>query len=321
MPSLPSIRLSNSTIFAAISSKSKSLPVGVFVGGTSGVGQGTAFSFASHTKGNAHIILVGRNEAAANSILKSFPKPSSPDAKHEFIQCDVTMMKNVQKTTDDILSRYPKINYLVMSTGYITSKGRDGTPEGIDKKMAVHYYSRWKFVSDLLPGLLKAKEDGEDARVLSVLTAGRGVGIQSYLDNDDLAMRKSFSQVGFARAGPTYMDLMLEEFAKRNPSIHFVHAHPGWVRTPLLSSSDSFLVRASSPLIFGILSPWLVSNEECGEYMLHGLLSTATESTRAWRVSGYGEDIGTKNYHGTDNARKRLWTHTEEELRRALEHA
>ncbi|EEB97089.1 hypothetical protein MPER_03659 [Moniliophthora perniciosa FA553] len=86
-----------------------------------------AEAFATHTNGNAHIVIVGRNKSAAESIISKFPRPSSPEAKHEFIQCDVTLMKNVRRTTDQLLATVPdgKINYLVMSPGYVTVKNRD----------------------------------------------------------------------------------------------------------------------------------------------------------------------------------------------------
>lgn len=54
----------------------------------------------------------------------------------------------------------------------MTLKGRDETSEGMDKKLALNYYARWKFVHDLMPLLEKAKAAGEDARVLTVLAAG-----------------------------------------------------------------------------------------------------------------------------------------------------
>lgn len=44
-------------------------PVAVFVGGTSGIGQGMAEAFNRHTKGNADIVLVGRNRSAAEEII------------------------------------------------------------------------------------------------------------------------------------------------------------------------------------------------------------------------------------------------------------
>lgn len=207
MPSLSAIRASN----AAFSPSYK--PVALFVGGTSGIGQGIAESFARHVKGNAHIIIIGRNRASAESIISRFPKPTSPSSSspnqqitHEFVQCDVSLMKNVQTVTKELLTRIPKINFLVMSPGYSTLKGRDETEEGIDRKLAVHYYGRWKFINDLLPALRKAKEAGEDSKVMSVMAAGKGAEI----DLDDLGLKKTFSVVKAGLQIPTYNDLMVE---------------------------------------------------------------------------------------------------------------
>lgn len=167
--SLAAIRASNAAFSPSYT------PVALFVGGTSGIGQGIAEGFARHTNGNAHIIIIGRNRAAAQSIIAQFPKPTTTTGvTHEFIQCDVTKMRNVQAATRELLTRVPKINFLVMTPGIATLKGRDETDEGIDTKLAVHYYARWKFTSELMPALLKAKEDGEDAKVMLVMAARRG---------------------------------------------------------------------------------------------------------------------------------------------------
>ncbi|KAG5643917.1 hypothetical protein DXG03_009489 [Asterophora parasitica] len=69
MPSLAAVRTANAAF------KPSYVPVTIFVGGTSGIGQGLAEAFARHTNGTAHIVIIGRNRAAANAILARFPKP------------------------------------------------------------------------------------------------------------------------------------------------------------------------------------------------------------------------------------------------------
>jgi len=213
MPSLATIRASNAAISPSYT------PIAIFVGGTAGIGQGIAEAFARHTNGNAHLIIIGRNQAAADSILSQFPKPTAGSSAmtptHEFVQCDVTLMKNVHAVTKELHTRLPKVNFLVMTPGYITTKGWEETEDGVDKKLAVHYYSRWKFISDLLPALKRAKEAGEDSKVLSVLAAGMG----GVIDTDDIGLRKTFSFLKARKQVPTYNDLMME-VSNPSTSIH-----------------------------------------------------------------------------------------------------
>ena len=204
MPSLSVAREANAKFAPSYT------PVAIFVGGTSGIGQAMAQAFARYTKGNAHIIICGRNRAAAESIIASLPKPTLPDDAqrplHEFVHCDATLMKNVHAMTKDLLSRLPKINFLVLSPGYLSLKGLDETEEGIGRQLALNYYARWKFIDDLMPLLRNAKDAGEDAKVFSVLAAGDG----QKMDMDDLGLKKTFGFVKNLKIAPTYNDLMME---------------------------------------------------------------------------------------------------------------
>lgn len=143
MPSLPSIRAANIGIGGGLPYR----PVAIFVGGTSGIGAGMAQAFARHRNGDAHIILVGRNRTAAEEILASLPnlKVEGKEPKYEFVECDVSLMQNVRKTTSELVQRLSKVNFLVLSPGIMTMQGRTETSEGIDVKLALHYYSRWRF--------------------------------------------------------------------------------------------------------------------------------------------------------------------------------
>jgi NAD(P)-dependent dehydrogenase (short-subunit alcohol dehydrogenase family) len=186
-----------------------SIPTAVFVGGTSGIGEAMASTFARMTKGNANIIIVGRNRDAADRIISSFPKPT-PDkgVKHEFIQCDVSLLKNVHATTSYMLSRLDKINFLVISPGYINLTGRNETVEGNDHRLSVMYYARWAFIDDLIPLLQKARGAGEEAKVMSVLAAASPAGVPANVN--DLAMKENYGLLAATGGIATYNDLMLE---------------------------------------------------------------------------------------------------------------
>jgi len=122
----------------------------------------------------------------------------------EFVQCDVTLMKNIQEATCSILTKYTEINYLVMSPGFMVMAERDETEEGIDKKLVVHYCAKWTFLFHLLPPLNKANEAGEMGAVMSVLAAGKGGAI--YLE--DLALKKGYSVPMASFIAPTCNNLM-----------------------------------------------------------------------------------------------------------------
>ncbi|KAF8645242.1 hypothetical protein AX16_008069 [Volvariella volvacea WC 439] len=278
-------------------------PVGVFVGGTAGIGEAMAQAFSEHTKGNSRIIIVGRNRQAAESIISRLPPPPAPLPPHEFIQCDVTLMRNVHAASKELLTKVPKINFLVITTGIMTTDGRVETDEGIDKKMAVNYYARWAFIKDLMPALLKAKESSEDAKVMSVYSAGQGTA----LDLDDLGLKKKFSLARAAGQGSTYNDVMIEDLSVRYPGLSFVYSYPGPVRTNLVTGSPSTLLRITGPLLVALTYPLTVSPADCAEYQWSGLYKAGAGPTR---VGSKGEDLGRRKF--TPEEMSKVWEHTEQ---------
>ncbi|RPD57604.1 NAD-P-binding protein [Lentinus tigrinus ALCF2SS1-7] len=300
MPALAAVRAANAAFSPSY------FPVAVFVGGTSGIGRACAEAFARYTKGNAHIVIVGRNKSAADEIIASFPTPTKPEAKHEFVSCDVFLMRNIQATTASLRERLPKINFLVLSPGLLNMHGRDETAEGIDKRLGLHYYARWKFVYDLLPLVRKAKDAGEDAKVMSVLAAGHGGPVNL----DDLGMKKSYNLAKAGLTSPTYTDLMFEHYTKEIPDIAFIHAWPGMVATPLVLATH-WALRPLNYLIKAIAR----APEDCAEYVLYGLFQTEKGFSRR---NENGDDIGNSKHYGSDEDRERVWEHSKEEIDRAL---
>ena len=149
-------------------------PVALFLGGTSGIGQAMAEQLAKQTNGRAHIILLGRNQEAAEKIIASFPHtpdgtPSDQESKYSFIKVDATSMAEIREVTLRLSKELDKINFIVTSCAVLTLKGREETSEGIDRQMACIFYARFRFIYDLMPFVVKAEEAGERVSVMSVL--------------------------------------------------------------------------------------------------------------------------------------------------------
>ncbi|KIK56966.1 hypothetical protein GYMLUDRAFT_173569, partial [Collybiopsis luxurians FD-317 M1] len=66
--------------------------IAVFIDETASVGRGIAEAFAHTTRRNAHIIHLGRNEAAIRAVVSTIPKPTLPGGRPEFIRCDATLL-------------------------------------------------------------------------------------------------------------------------------------------------------------------------------------------------------------------------------------
>ncbi|KAJ6628230.1 hypothetical protein B0H10DRAFT_1905153 [Mycena sp. CBHHK59/15] len=271
MPSLPIAKASNATFSPTY------LPIAVFVGGTSGVGQGIVEAFARYVHGRAHIIIVGRNEHAAEEIIEGLPKPADVDGwRHEFLHCDVTLMSNVRAACTTIQQKVGRLNFLILTAGYASMAHVAQTSEGLDLHLSMRYYQRYVFTKELLPLLTAARQRGEDARVMSVLGAGRG-SPERPIDLDNLGNTKNRTgRIGTAMrsivASSGYTDAMMAHFAARNPEIAFTHIHPGVVRTSFRADFDGLLTPLSWLINF-ILPFIAISQNECAEYMLYALFT------------------------------------------------
>jgi NAD(P)-dependent dehydrogenase (short-subunit alcohol dehydrogenase family) len=110
-----------------------------------GIGAGIAIAFARYAPKDIntapHVILIGRSHQAADSVIEKMKKLNAA-GNYEFITGDLTLMEGVREVASQIDSKVDKINYLCMTQGIVSFKDKDDTHEGIDRKMALSYYSR-----------------------------------------------------------------------------------------------------------------------------------------------------------------------------------
>ncbi|AOW05008.1 YALI0E05731p [Yarrowia lipolytica CLIB122] len=165
MPSLSEIKQFNSTHTPSVNKA-----VGVFFGGTSGIGKETAYMFAQKFD-RPTVFIVGRSEEAGSQIVADLNRLN---ARATFIKSDLSQMKEVLRVSEIVKNDTSKINLLFLSQGILSTAGRTETAEGIDLRMALNYYGRWLAVKELAPLVQKAYNDGDkdNARVVSVLAPG-----------------------------------------------------------------------------------------------------------------------------------------------------
>ncbi|KAF8919655.1 hypothetical protein CPB85DRAFT_1429737 [Mucidula mucida] len=99
------------------------VPVAVFGGGTSGVGEAMMNTISSYTGDNRiHLVIVGRNGAAASNLQTA--------RANSFY---ANWMKTIKTTCQELKKLLAKTNFLVSSVGYFRMTGRVETKEGLDQ--------------------------------------------------------------------------------------------------------------------------------------------------------------------------------------------
>ncbi|KAJ7839195.1 hypothetical protein B0H13DRAFT_2102308 [Mycena leptocephala] len=256
------------------------IPVAVFAGGTSGVGQAMAEAFARQTNGRAYIILIGQNAAAASAIIATFPKPAESDGwMHEFVQCDATSMAGIRALCAGLRVRLERINFLLLTAAGPKANSLlecGETAEGLDNHLAMRYFARYVYTKELLPLLLNAREQGQHAHVMTILGAGLGFKIPS----DDLGLDEARRRtIKFSRSvaafkgmmrGAAYNDGLIAWFGAQHRNIAFTHIYPGQVATAGKEFNPGWLL---TPLawVVGYMRT-IVPQDECAQYMLYALL-------------------------------------------------
>ncbi|KAL2817056.1 hypothetical protein BDW59DRAFT_152878 [Aspergillus cavernicola] len=266
MVSLKTVQASNAGL--------RALPnlTALFVGGTSGIGQSTLRQLARHTDSPTAYI-IGRNQARAKPFLSELQQ-LSPKGKFHFIEADVSLARNVDLACKQILAQEKHLNFLFMTPGGISLGGRNETIEGIDHLFALRYYSRMRFIQNLLPLL---ESSSSPTRVISIY----GGGFEFPINTTDLDLKHTFSLLNAYKHSITMTSLSMDHLSTTHPSISFIHAYPGLVGTNIYTNSfpapiSTFYNYAMWPLMW----PFSVNLDESGHRHLFHLSSARYPAKR-----------------------------------------
>ena len=125
-----------------------------------------------------------------------------------------------------------------------------------------------RFTQQLLPLVQSASPPL--SRVVSVLSPGE----EGVVDFNDLDLKRNFSLRRAMAHAITMTSLAFEEMAKRDPTVSFVHAFPGGVKTGFLRDGG-FAIRAAAQVAATVFARWMIGIEESGERHLYAATSAA----------------------------------------------
>lgn len=167
------------------------------------------------------------------------------------------------------------------------------TDAKIDVNHILRYYSRMRFVYNLLPSL----EAAQSPRVVSILAGGKEIKIEE----DNLDLQKEFSLSTSNGYPATMTSLVFELLASEHPSLSFLHVFPGIVATPLMKKSMGSVVGS----IMGFLTmPISISMSNSGEWQT--FLATSAEYPAKNASTGGSPGYYLLNYDGKDVTNKAL---------------
>jgi NADP-dependent 3-hydroxy acid dehydrogenase YdfG len=118
MVSLQAIRESNARIGTSLQPGL----VAVFVGATSGIGEGSLKEIAKRAQ-RPRIYFLGRRESEGNRIKEELTKING-EGEYHFLQYDLSLLKNVDDACHYIRDREPAINLLFLASGTLVSGKR-----------------------------------------------------------------------------------------------------------------------------------------------------------------------------------------------------
>ncbi|KAI5306756.1 hypothetical protein KEM56_007273 [Ascosphaera pollenicola] len=263
MTSLSKIRAHNATLRSHLGPGL----VAVFAGGTSGIGETTARELVRNVEA-PRVYIVGRNQSEATRIIDEF-KRLSPNGQYHFVAGDLARLREVDRVCAKLKEQEDHINLLVLSQGVLRPGGPNYVGEGLDMKVSLHYYSRIRMLTNLLPQLkaaAKSKQNNGLARVISCLAAGRE---NNNLNYNDLSLKHNYGILPAEAHACTMMTMTMEHLAAENPQISFVHKFPGIVRTNILRSLHPLLRYSGDALMATVGRLVTIDVKESGERFLY----------------------------------------------------
>jgi NAD(P)-dependent dehydrogenase (short-subunit alcohol dehydrogenase family) len=134
----------------------------VITGATSGIGRATAYELASP---GSRLVVIGRSETKGKEVIDRI-RSSSPRCGCEFLQADLSNLREVRDLASNINDRYGQVDVLINNAGARFSQFEE-TSDGIERTFATNHLGHFLLTALILDRML-------EARAARIITVGSG---------------------------------------------------------------------------------------------------------------------------------------------------
>jgi NAD(P)-dependent dehydrogenase (short-subunit alcohol dehydrogenase family) len=192
----------------------------VVTGGTSGIGEATAYKLA---EAGARMVVVARDPEKAGPVMERI-KANGGDAT--FISCDLSSLDDCDKLVATVLKKFGRCDFLVNNAGRSIRRGIASSYErfhDFERTMQLNYFGSLRLIMGFLPAMV-AQGGGHIINVSSIGVLTRAPRFSAYVSSK--AALDAFS------------DCAASEFIDNN--VHFTTINMPLVKTPMIAPTKLY---------------------------------------------------------------------------------
>jgi NAD(P)-dependent dehydrogenase (short-subunit alcohol dehydrogenase family) len=187
----------------------------VVTGGTSGIGEATAYRLA---EAGATVVVVARDPEKAGPVLAHIRKHHG---KARFFSCDLSSLEDCDKLVATVVKEYGRIDYLVNNAGRSIRRGIASSYDrfhDFERTMQLNYFGSLRLIMGFMPTMV-AQGGGHVINISSIGVLTRAPRFSAY--------------VASKAALDAFSDCAASEFIDNN--VHFTTINMPLVKTPMIA--------------------------------------------------------------------------------------
>jgi NAD(P)-dependent dehydrogenase (short-subunit alcohol dehydrogenase family) len=211
----------------------------IITGATSGIGKETARMLAA--KGAVLVLPV--RDSLKGDILKDEILEEVPEAKLDFMHCDLASFQSIRDFVNEFKSKYDSLHLLINNAGIWETK-RNVSEDGIEMNFAVNHLAPFLLTNLLLDVLKKSAP----ARVINVSSEAHRTGKINFADPELEKGYSSFKSYSQSKLANILFTKKLSQILK-GTGVTANCLHPGMVNTNLFEKMPAIMYNIMKPLM------------------------------------------------------------------------